>query len=69
MPGATTLDRLHQAMLLFADGRADALRRLIAEPGYGADERFMRLARSLSGLYPSSSSEKRWVDGILATRR
>jgi adenine-specific DNA methylase len=66
--GRTTLDRLHQAMLLFGDGRGDALRRLLAEPGYSSDEGFMRLARSLSALYPPSSQEKRWVDGVLATR-
>ncbi|MGQ0669514.1 MAG: DUF1156 domain-containing protein, partial [Actinomycetota bacterium] len=68
-PGETTLDRLHQAMLLFADGRGEALRRLLAEPGYAQDGRFRRLARALSSLYPSSSPEKRWVDGILAASR
>jgi adenine-specific DNA methylase len=67
-PGATVLDRLHQAMLLFGDGRGGALRRLLAEPGYASDEGFMRLARSLSALYPASSHEKRWIDGVLATR-
>jgi putative DNA methylase len=68
IPGATTLDRVHQAMLLFGDGRGDALRRLLSQPGYVSDERFMRLARSLSALYPPSSSEKRWLDGVLSTR-
>lgn len=68
IPGVTTLDRLHQAMLLFGYGRSDALRRLLAEPGYSTDERFMRLARSLSALYPAPSPEKRWLDGVLATR-
>jgi hypothetical protein len=68
LAGRTTLDRLHQAMLLFGDGRGDALRRLLAEPRYGSDEGFMRLARSLSALYSPSSQEKRWVDGVLATR-
>ncbi|HZR92281.1 MAG TPA: DUF1156 domain-containing protein [Gaiellaceae bacterium] len=66
--GETTLDRLHQAMLLFGDGRSDALRRLLAEPGYSSDEGFLRLARSLSALYPGQSQEKRWLDGVLATR-
>lgn len=69
VPGATTLDRLHQAMLIFASGHGDALRRLIAEPGFASDEYFMRLARSLSALYPTSSQEKRWLDGVLAATR
>jgi len=30
-PGSTTLDRLHQAMLLFAEGRGEALKRFITE--------------------------------------
>lgn len=64
--GETTLDRLHQAMLLFADGRGEALRRFLSE---SSDERLLRLARALSALYPASSSEKRWVDGILAALR
>lgn len=68
-PGGTTLDRLHQAMLLFADGRGEALRRLLIEPGYAQDSRFRRLAQALSSLYPSSSPEKRWVDGVLGALR
>ena len=68
-PGETALDRLHQAMLLFADGRGDALRRLLAEPGYAQDGGFRRLAQSLSSLYPAASPEKRWVDGVLAAAR
>lgn len=65
-PGATTLDRLHQAMLLFSDGRGDVLRRfLTAHP----DEGMRRLARSLSALYPGTSQEKRWIDGVLAVMR
>ncbi|MGH3452717.1 MAG: DUF1156 domain-containing protein [Haloechinothrix sp.] len=62
----TTLDRLHQAMLLFADGRGEALRRLLAE---AADERLRRLARALSALYPAASQEKRWVDGVVGALR
>jgi len=67
--GETALDRLHQAMLLFADGRGEALRRLLTEPGYAQDGRFRRLAQALSSLYPASSAEKRWVDGVLAVSR
>jgi hypothetical protein len=68
-PAETTLDRLHQAMLLFADGRSEALRRLLAAPGFAQDARFRRLAQALSSLYPSSSPEKRWIDGVLAAAR
>ncbi len=63
--GETTLDRLHQTMLLFGDGRSEALRRVLAEPGYVQDPRFRRLAQAMSSLYPASSQEKRWVDGVL----
>ncbi len=68
-PGETTLNRLHQAMLLFSDGRGEALRRLLAEPGYTQDGRFRRLAQALSSLYPSSSPEKRWIDGVIGVMR
>ena len=39
-PGASTLDRLHQAMLLFADGRSEALRRFLVDEGVGRDAQF-----------------------------
>jgi putative DNA methylase len=68
-PGATTLDRVHQAMILFAAGRAEALKRFLVEEGAGHEARFWRLAQSLSALYPAGSDEKRWVDGVLARKK
>lgn len=65
----STLDRVHQAMLLFAAGRSDALKRLLVEDGAGRDARFWRVAQSLSALYPAGTEEKRWVDGLLARRK
>ncbi|MGA3208035.1 MAG: DUF1156 domain-containing protein [Syntrophales bacterium] len=61
---ATTLDRIHAAMLLQAGGRANALRTLLkAEQDRGPD--FLRLANALSALYPKSSEEKRLLDAML----
>jgi len=67
--GKTVLDRLHQAMLLFADGRGEALRRFIVDEGVGNDDRFWRLAQSLSALYSAHTDEKRWIDGVLARKK
>ncbi len=67
--GKTVLDKVHQAMLLFAHGRGDALKRFIVEGGVGNDSRFWKLAQALSALYPGSSEEKRWVDGLLARKK
>ncbi|QXP89144.1 DUF1156 domain-containing protein [Methylococcus capsulatus] len=67
--GETTLDRVHQAMILFAAGRGEALKRFLVEDGAGRDQRFWRLAQALSALYPASTSEKRWVDGVLARKK
>jgi putative DNA methylase len=67
--GKTTLDQLHQAMLLFADGRSEALRRFLVDEGAGRDNRFWRLAQALLALYPRNSEEKRWVDGVLARKK
>ncbi|MGH9333640.1 MAG: DUF1156 domain-containing protein, partial [Vicinamibacteria bacterium] len=61
---ATTLDRVHAAMLLQADGRTNALRALVkAEQERGPD--FLRLANALSALYPKYSEEKRLLDAML----
>ncbi len=68
-PGRSTLDRLHQAMLLFAEGRGEALRWFLVDEGVGHEGQFWRLADALSKLYPPSSQEKRWVDGLLARKK
>ena len=61
---ATTLDRVHAAMLLQASGRTNALRALLqAEQDRGPD--FLRLANALSALYPKQSEEKRLLDAML----
>ena len=68
-PGATVLDRVHQAMILFGTGRSEALKRFVVEEGAGSDPRFWKLAQSLSALYPPGTDEKRWVDGVLARKK
>jgi hypothetical protein len=61
---ATTLDRVHAAMLLQASGRTNGLRALLAaEQERGPD--FLRLGNALTALYPLSSEEKRLLDAML----
>ena len=63
-PEATTLDRVHAAMLLQSGGHAGALRALIAaEQDRGPA--FLCLANALSALYPRPSQEKRLLDAML----
>lgn len=61
---ATTLDRLHAAMLLQANGHGNALRTLVAAEQDRGPE-FLRLANALSALYPRASYEKRLLDAML----
>lgn len=68
-PGITTLDRVHQSMLLFQSGRSDVLKRFLVDQGIGQNERFWRLAQAFSALYPPGSDEKRWVDGVLGRKK
>ena len=67
-PGSTVLDRLHQAMLLFSNGRGDALKRFIEED-IAQDQGLWSLAQSLSALYPAGSEERRWVEGVLTRKK
>lgn len=67
--GETVLDRVHQAMILFAAGRSEALKRFLVEDGVGRDERFWRLAQALAALYPKTVEERRWVEGVLARKK
>jgi adenine-specific DNA methylase len=68
-PGNTTLDRLHQAMILFAAGRGEGLRRFLVDDGVGKDQRFWSLAQALCALYPSGTDERRWSEGVLARKK
>ncbi len=68
-PGTTVLDRVHQAMILFATGRGEALKRFLVDDGVGSEPALWKLAQALSALYPSGSQEKRWVDGVLARKK
>ena len=63
-PDATTLDRVHAAMLLQSSGHAGALRALIAAEQERSPD-FLRLANALSALYPRVSHEKRLLDAML----
>jgi hypothetical protein len=61
---ATTLDRIHVAMLLQSGGRSAALRALLRDEQERGSE-FLRLANALSALYPRGSEEKRLLDAML----
>jgi len=67
-PSATVLNRLHQAMLLFTNGRSDSLKRLIQEY-VGQDQGLWSLAQSISAHYPAGSEERRWVEGVLTRKK
>lgn len=67
--GSTTLDQLHQSMILFGAGRAEALRRLLVEEGVGRSARFWALAQALAALYPPGTDERRWVEGVQARKK
>jgi hypothetical protein len=56
-PGSTTLDRLHQAMILFGANRGELLKRFLLDEGVGKEAGFWSLARSLSYLYPQGTNE------------
>lgn len=61
---ATTLDRLHAAMLLQRSGQTNGLRALLKEEVQRGPD-FVRLANALSRLYPKDSDEKRLLDAML----
>src|SRR5262249_18318656 len=55
--GKTALDRVQQAMLLFAAGRSEALRVFVNSPSVGGSQQFWMLAQALSALYPTGTEE------------
>jgi putative DNA methylase len=63
--GKTTLDRVHQSMLLFGNGQSEVLKRFLVEEGIGKDPQFKKLAQALVALYPSGSDEKRLAEGVM----
>lgn len=67
--GKTVLDRVHQAMILFAASRSEALRRFLVDEGAGQDGRFWRLGQALAALYPKGSDERRWIEGVMGRKK
>ena len=67
--GSTILDRVHQAMILFAANRTELLKRFLVEDGVGKDTRFWKLADNLNRLYPPGTEERRWIEGVLARKK
>jgi hypothetical protein len=65
----TTLDQVHQAMILFGRCGGEVVARLFAEKGVGRSVEFWKLAQSLSALYAVGTDEKRWVDGVLMRKQ
>lgn len=61
---ATTLDRVHAAMLLQRSGQTNGLRAMLKEEIQRGPD-FVRLANALSRLYPKESEEKRLLDAML----
>jgi hypothetical protein len=61
---ATTLDRVHAAILLQAGGQAAALGAMLGAGSQRSPE-FLRLADALPALYPKESEEKRLLDAML----
>jgi hypothetical protein len=68
-PGSTVLDRVHQAMILFAANRVELLKRFLVEDGVGKDARFWKLADNMNRLYPTGTEERRWIEGVLARKK
>jgi putative DNA methylase len=64
--GKTILDRVHQSMLLFGNGKSEELKRFLIEEEIGKDPRFKKLAQALVALYPAGSEEKRWAEGVMS---
>jgi adenine-specific DNA methylase len=64
--GKTNLDRVHQSMLLFGNGKSEELKRFLVEDGVGKDQQFKKLAQALVALYPTGSDEKRWAEGVMS---
>lgn len=60
---STTLDRLHIAMLLQANGASQQLRNLLQSEKKRGTE-FEKLARSLTALYPKDSEERRLIEAL-----
>ena len=69
LAGATVLDRVHQALILFAANRGELLKRFLVEDGVGKDARFWKLADNLNKLYPPGTDERRWIEGVLARKK
>ena len=68
-PGTTVLDRLHQAMILFAARRGELLKRSSMTTASARTPASGNWRNPCPPCTPAGSDEKRWVDGVLARKK
>jgi len=67
LTAAIPVDRLHQAMLLFAAGQGEALSAFCRSRG--RTRAFGAWPKLSQHSYPTGSEERRWVEGVLARKK
>jgi len=62
------IDVLHRVLLLWEQGKREAMVETLARSPYGRTEAFYRVAQAISETLPNDNKEKKLLDGFLAGR-
>jgi len=63
------IDTLHRALLLWEMGRSDQVLKTLKDTGFGSSDVFYRVAQAIAESLPSSSREKKLLEGFLQGRQ
>lgn len=62
------IDTLHSVCMFWKNGKKNNIKKLLEETGWGNNEAFYKVAQAISETLSNSSSEKKLIDGFLASK-
>ena len=62
------IDILHYVCLLWKEGKRDEIKLVLKKSGYGEGEALYKVAQAISETLPTNSSEKKMIEGFLASK-
>lgn len=62
------IDVLHHVCLLWKEGKKDEMKSILKKSGYGEGDALYKVAQAIAETLPNNSSEKKMIEGFLASR-
>ncbi len=57
---------LHKVLILWKEGKAEEMKKILTESGWGSRDTFYRVAQAIAETLPPGNQEKRLLEGFLS---